>query len=145
MRKTLLMLVLLLGLVATVTACGGSDNDSSPSAEAGASEEELSAEEASAEIDEIKSLLEQAVMQYRAGDKTAADTTVGDAYLEHFEKVEHPLEERDHDFMEDLEHRISTEIRDEMKKDAPADEVAALVDETKADLNNAKAKLQESK
>jgi hypothetical protein len=143
MRKTLLMLVLLLGLVATVTACGGSDNDSSPSAEAGAAEEELSAEEASAEIDEIKSLLDQAVMQYRNGDKTAADTTVGDAYLEHFEKVEHPLEERDHDFMEDLEHKISTEIRDEMKNDTPVDEVAALVEETKADLDTAKAKLQE--
>jgi DNA repair exonuclease SbcCD ATPase subunit len=143
MRKTLLLLVLLLGLVATVTACGGSDNDSSPSAEAGAAEEELSAEEASAEIDEIKSLLDQAVMQYRSGDKAAADTTVGDAYLEHFEKVEHPLEERDHDFMEDLEHRISTEIRDEMKNDTPVDEVAALVEETKADLDTAKAKLQE--
>jgi DNA repair exonuclease SbcCD ATPase subunit len=143
MRKTLLMLVLLLGLAATVTACGGSDNDSSPSAEANASEEELSAEEASAEIDEIKSLLDQAVMQYRSGDKTAADTTVGDAYLEHFEKVEHPLEERDHDFMEDLEHRISTEIREEMKNDTPVDEVAALVEETKADLDTAKAKLQE--
>ena len=142
MRKTLLMLVLLLGLVATVAACGGSDNDS-PSAEAGAAEEELSPTEASAEIDEIKSLLDQAVMQYRNGDKTAADTTVGDAYLEHFEEVEHPLEERDHEFMEELEHRISTEIRDEMKQGSSADEVAALVEETKADLDKAKAMLQE--
>ena len=141
MRRTLLLLVLLLGLVATVTACGGSDNDSSPSAEA--TEGELSAEEASAEIDEIKSLLDQAVMEYRNGDKTAADTTVGDAYLEHFEEVEHPLEERDHEFMEELEHRISTEIRDEMKQGTSADEVAALVEQTKADLDRAKAMLQE--
>ena len=141
MRRTLRLLVLLLGLVATVTACGGSDNDSSQSAEA--AEGELSAKEASAEIDEIKSLLDQAVMQYRNGDKTAADTTVGDAYLEHFEEVEHPLEERDHEFMEELEHRISTEIRDEMKQGTSADEVAALVEETKADLDRAKAMLQE--
>ena len=141
MRRTLLLLVLLLGLVATVTACGGSDNDSSQSAEA--AEGELSAKEASAEIDEIKSLLDQAVMQYRNGDKTAADTTVGDAYLEHFEEVEHPLEERDHEFMEELEHRISTEIRDEMKQGTSADEVAALVEQTKADLDRAKAMLQE--
>jgi hypothetical protein len=82
-------------------------------------------------------------MQYRNGDKTAADTTVGDAYLEHFEEVEHPLEERDHEFMEELEHRISTEIRDEMKQGTSADEVAALVEETKADLERAKAMLQE--
>ena len=143
MRKTVLMLVLLLGLVATVAACG-SDNDSSAPAAATTTEEELSAEAAAAEIDEIKNMLEQAVMQYRDGDTTAADTTVGDAYLEHFEKVEHPLEERDHELMEDLEHRISTEIREEMKNGTSADEVAALVDETKADLNTAKAKLQES-
>ena len=143
MRKTVLMLVLLLGLVATVAACG-SDDSSSPAAAASEGEEEVSAEEAAAEIDEIKNLLDQAVMEYRNGDKTAADTTVGDAYLEHFEEVEHPLEERDHELMEDLEHKISTEIREEMKNDTPADEVAALVDETKADLDTAKAKLQES-
>ena len=143
MRKTVLMLVLLLGLVATVAACG-SDNDSSAPQAAKEGEEEVSAEEAAAEIEEIKSLLDQAVIQYRAGDATAADTTVGDAYLEHFEEVEHPLEERDHELMEDLEHRISTEIRDEMKNGTSADEVAALVDETKADLETAKTKLQES-
>jgi hypothetical protein len=135
MRKTVLLVVLLLGLVGTVSACGGSDDEGSSS--------EVTAEQAAAEIDEIKSLLDQAVMEYREGDKTAADTTVGDAYLEHFEEVEHPLEERDHELMEDLEHRISTEIRDEMKKGASADEVAALVDETKTDLDTAKAKLQE--
>ena len=144
MRKTVLMLVLLLGLVATVAACGSDDNSSSPAAAASEGEEEVSSEEAAAEIDEIKNLLDQAVMQYRAGDTTAADTTVGDAYLEHFEKVEHPLEERDHELMEDLEHGISTEIREEMKNGTSADEVAALVDETKADLETAKAKLQES-
>jgi molybdenum-dependent DNA-binding transcriptional regulator ModE len=135
MRKTVLLAVLLLGLVATVAACGGSED--------GGSSASVTAEQAAAEIDEIKSLLDQAVTQYREGDKAAADTTVGDAYLEHFEEVEHPLEERDHELMEDLEHRISTEIRDEMKKGTNADEVAALVEETKTDLDTAKAKLQE--
>jgi hypothetical protein len=143
MRKTLLLLILLLGVVAvTATACGSDDDSSSATAEE--SESSVTAEEAAAEIDEIKRMLDEGLSQYRSGDKDAADTTVGDAYLEHFEKVEHPLEERDHELMEDLEHRISTEIRDEMKSDAPADEVAALVDETKADLDTAKAKLQEA-
>jgi hypothetical protein len=143
MRKTLLLVILLLGVVAvTATACGSDDDDSSPAA--ATSEGEITAEEAAAEIDEIKRMLDEGLEQYRSGDKEAADTTVGDAYLEHFEKVEHPLEERDHEFMEELEHRISTEIRDEMKNDAPADEVATLVDETKADLDKAKAMLQEA-
>jgi hypothetical protein len=152
MRKTFLLLIVLLGLVAlTVTACGSDDDDSSPAAatategeEEGEEEGEVTAEEAAAEIDEIKRMLDEGLAQYQAGDQEAADTTVGDAYLEHFEKVEHPLEEQDHELMEDLEHRISTEIRDEMKEGASADEVAALIDETKADLDTAKAMLQEA-
>lgn len=148
MRKTFLLLIVLLGLVAlTVTACG-SDDDSSPAAatatEEGEEEGEITAEEAAAEIDEIKRMLDEGLAQYQDGDQEAADTTVGDAYLEHFEKVEHSLEERDHELMEELEHRISTEIRDEMKDGASADEVAALVEETKAELDTAKAKLQEA-
>ena len=148
MRKTFLLLIVLLGLVAlTVTACG-SDDDSSPAAatatDEGEEEGEITAEEAAAEIDEIKRMLDEGLAQYQDGDQEAADTTVGDAYLEHFEKVEHSLEERDHELMEELEHRISTEIRDEMKDGASADEVAALVEETKADLDTAKAKLQEA-
>jgi hypothetical protein len=150
MRKTLLLLIVLLGLVAlTVTACG-SDEDSSPAAATATDEgeeegeDEITAEEAAAEIDEIKRMLDEGLAQYQDGDTKAADTTVGDAYLEHFEKVEHPLEEQDHELMEDLEHRISTEIRDEMKEGASADEVAALVEQTKADLDTAKAKLQEA-
>jgi predicted small lipoprotein YifL len=148
MRKMFLLLIVVLGLVAlTLTACG-SDGDSSPSA-ATATEEgeeggEVTAEEAAAEIDEIKRMLDEGLAQYQDGDKEAADTTIGDAYLEHFEKVEHSLEERDHELMEELEHRISTEIRDEMKADASADEVAALVEQTKVDLDTAKAKLQEA-
>jgi hypothetical protein len=145
MRKTFLLLIVLLGLVAlTVTACGSDDDDSSPAAATATEEGEITAEEAAAEIDEIKRMLDEGLAQYRDGDAEAADTTVGDAYLEHFEKVEHPLEEQDHELMEDLEHRISTEIRDEMKEGASADEVAALVEETKADLDSAKAKLQEA-
>ena len=151
MRKTFLLLIVLLGLVAlTVTACG-SDDDSPPSAatatderEEEGEESEVTAQDAAAEIDEIKRMLDEGLAQYQDGDQEAADTTVGDAYLEHFEKVEHSLEERDHELMEDLEHRISTEIRDEMKEGASADEVAALVEETKAELDTAKAKLQEA-
>jgi type IV pilus biogenesis protein CpaD/CtpE len=143
MRKTFLLLIVLLGLVAlTVTACGSDDDDSSPAAATATEEGEITTAEAAAEIDEIKRMLDEGLAQYQDGDTEAADTTVGDAYLEHFEKVEHPLEERDHELMEELEHRISTEIRDEMKAGASADEVAALVEQTKTDLDAAKAKLQ---
>ena len=134
MRKTWIVLVLVLGAVAlTGAACGSSDE-----------EESTSPTEAVAEIDQISAMLDEGLAQYRSGDKEAADTTIGDAYLEHFEKVEDPLGERDHELMEDLEHQISTEIRDEMKNDAPADEVAKLVSDAKIDLDQAKTKLQEA-
>ena len=134
MRRTTVILVLLLGAVALMgTACGSSDDD-----------EETSPAAAVAEIDEIKAMLDTGLAQYRSGDQEAADTTVGDAYLEHFEHVEDPLGERDHELMEDLEHRISTEIRDEMKDGTPPDQVATLIAETKADLDTAKARLQEA-
>jgi hypothetical protein len=134
MRRTVVILALLLGAVAfTGAACGGSSED-----------EESSPTEAVAEIDQIKTLLDEGLAQYRDGDKEAADTTVGDAYLEHFEKVEDPLGERDHELMEDLEHQISTEIRDEMKDGVPADQVAKLIADTKTDLDLAKTKLQEA-
>ena len=135
MRRTVLVFALLVGALALVGAgCGSSGDD----------EESATPTEAVAEIDEIKSMLDQGLAQYRSGDAVAADTTVGDAYLEHFEKVEHPLEEQDHLLMETLEHRISTEIRDKMKADASADEVAQLIDETKADLDTARTTLQEA-
>jgi hypothetical protein len=134
MRRTMVILVLMLGAVALAgTACGSSDED-----------EETSSAAAVAEIDEIKAMLDTGLVQYRSGDQEAADTTVGDAYLEHFEHVEDPLGERDHELMEDLEHRISTEIRDEMKDGTPPDQVATLIAETKADLDTAKARLQEA-
>jgi hypothetical protein len=134
MRRTMVILVLMLGAVALAgTACGSSGDD-----------EETTPAAAVAEIDEIKAMLDTGLAQYRSGDQEAADTTVGDAYLEHFEHVEDPLGERDHELMEDLEHRISTEIRDEMKDGTRPDQVATLIAETKADLDTAKARLQEA-
>ena len=142
MRRWSIVLVVVLGAFALGTAaCGSSDGNGSTAATQ--EEESVTPAQASAEIDEVKTMLDDAVSKYRAGDAEAADTIVGDAYLEHFEKVEHPLEERDHELMEDLEHRIANEIRDEMKDGADADAVARLVDETKSDLDRAKALLAE--
>jgi hypothetical protein len=137
MRKTILVLIIALGALMSglaLAACGGGDSGSADA---------VSSQEATAEIDEIKAMLDDGLTQYRSGDAEAAEQIVGDAYLEHFEKVEHPLEERDPELMEKLEKRISTEIRDEMKSGTEADTIASLIDETKMDLDTAKAKLSE--
>ena len=44
--------------------------------------------------------------------------------------------------MEELEHRISTEIRDEMKNGASVADVERMIEETKTDLDQAQRLLQ---
>jgi hypothetical protein len=113
--------------------CGGSDESD---------EESATPAEAVAEIGEIKTLLAAAVDQVRAGDADAAEETVGDAYLEHFESVEDPLGERDHDLMEELEAAISTDLRNDIKDGMSADEIETKVDQIDADLDKAVELLQ---
>ena len=136
-KRTLVLIIALAALMSglALTACGSDDEPS---------EEAVSAEEAAAEIDQIKMMLDESLTKYRNGDAKAAEELVGDAYLEHFEKVEHPLEERDPELMEELEVSISAEIRGQMKNGADADKVAALIDETKTELDTAKSKLSEA-
>ena len=130
--RTFVLVLLALTLVGLGAGCGSDDAD----------EADVTPAAAAAEIDTIKSMLDDALAKYEDGDAEAAEELVGDAYLEHFEEVEHPLEEADEELMEDLEHTISTEIREQMKDGAPAAEVAQLIAATKADLDRAKAALQ---
>ena len=115
-------------LAAAVAGCGGSDEPE---------EESATPAEAVAEIQMIKTMLAEAGTQVRAGDADAAEETVGDAYLEHFEHVEGPLGERDHDLMEELEEAISTDLRNDIKDGKSADEVEDAVDEISDDLDRA--------
>ena len=134
LRLSAVLSVLLATLALGATAgCGGSDE---------AGEDSATPAEAVAEIKEIKTLLATAVDEMRAGDADAAEKTVGDAYLEHFESVEDPLGERDHDLMEELEEAISTDLRNDIKDGKAADEIETKVDEIKADLDKAVEVLQ---
>ena len=137
MHRTWTIIALLAAaLVLPLAGCGGNgDGD--------AEEGSTTPAQATAEIETIKRLLDRALAQYRRGEVKAADRTVGDAYLDHFEDVEDPLGERDHELMEELEHAISTKIRDRMKDRAPAGQVATLVAATKRDLDEAAAALRE--
>jgi hypothetical protein len=133
LRLSSVLAFLLAALALVVAGCGGDEESE---------EESATPAEAVAEIGEIKTLLATAVDQVRAGDADAAEETVGDAYLEHFEKVEGPLGERDHELMEELEEAISTDLREEIKAGKGADEIDAAVDEIDADLDRAVEVLQ---
>ncbi len=136
MRTLFAVPALLIALLLLVAAgCGGSDDSSS-------NEDGATPTEAVAEIEQIKTMLDDAVAQVRDGDAEAAEETVGDAYLEHFEHVEDPLGERDHDLMEELEEAISTDLRNEIKAGKSADEIEASVEKIDADLDRAVEVLQ---
>jgi hypothetical protein len=129
MRRLSPVLILLLAAFALAAAgCGGSDESE---------EESATPAEAVTEIDEIKKLLATAVVQVRRGDGDAAEETVGDAYLDHFEQVEGPLGERDHELMEELEEAISTDLRNDIKDGKAVDEIEDAVDEIEDDLDRA--------
>jgi len=131
------VLVLVVAAFALAAAgCGGS-SDSEES-------EDATPAEAIAEIATIKTALDDAVGQVRAGDADAADTTVGDAYLEHFEHVEDPLGDRDHDLMEELEEAISTDLRNQIKAGEDTAAIEASVENIKSNLDKAVDVLQES-
>ena len=130
------VLVLVVAALAIVAAgCGGSsDSEESESA---------TPTEALAEIETIRTALDSAVAKVRAGDAEAAEATVGDAYLEHFEHVEDPLGERDHDLMEELEEAISTDLRNQIKAGEDAAAIQASVANIKSDLDRAVEVLQD--
>ena len=129
------VLPMLLATVALGVAagCGGSEESE---------EEPTTPAEAVAEIGEIKTLLDTAVGQVGEGDTEAAEETVGDAYLEHFEHVEGPLGEKNHELMEELEEAISTDLRADIKAGKSAAEIESTVNEIHADLDRAVELLQ---
>jgi len=125
-----------LAALALIAAGCGDDNGGETTEEAAATPQE-----AISEIGAVRQGLNQGLAAYKSGDAERADQLIGDAYLEHFEIVEGPLEEADPELNEELEELIATEIRDEIKAGAPAPEVEALVKEAQNGLDEAEAAL----
>ncbi len=132
-RLSPVLILVLAALLLAVAGCGGSDESD---------EESATPAEAVAEIEEIKTMLATAVDLVGDGDAEAAEETVGDAYLEHFEHVEGPLGEKDHELMEELEEAISTDLRNDIKEGKSADEIRTQVDAIEEDLDQAVELLQ---
>jgi hypothetical protein len=119
-----------------LAACGGDDTSGSESAQA-----QSTAADAIDEIGETSTGLDQALAQLRDGDAKAAKETVAETYLQHFEKVEGPLEKVDPELMEKLEDGISGDLRGDIGK-ASVNEISAQVKQLKAELATAKRKLE---
>lgn len=125
--------------LALIAGCG---DDSSSATEKEEHEAAATPQKAIAEIGEVRRGLAAGLAAYRQGDAEKADRLIGDAYLEHFELVEGPLEGRDEELNEELELLISTEIRREIKEGAKTASVAALVEKANRELDEAEKALE---
>jgi hypothetical protein len=135
MRRTVLLALFTSSLA--VAACGGSDSSSST-----AESENTSPSVARKEIGETRDALNGALASYKKGNKAAANEQVAEAYVSHFEEVEGPLEGKDAELKESLEHAIADELRTSIKAGKPASEIEAEVKAIVADLDKAEAALQ---
>ena len=122
-------------------AAGCGDDDEGSSRPAESQEAKATPQQAVGEIGQVKAMLRQALVRYQKGDRKGADQLVGDAYLEHFELVEGPLEERDHELTERLEEQIREELREKIRRGASLAQVRALVGQIQTGLDQAAAKL----
>jgi hypothetical protein len=147
MLRVLALLALAGGLL-VVAGCG-SDSDStsagdttvSTTSEESEEEEEATPAQALAEIATIRTLLDEAVAQYASGDHSGGADAVGDIYLEHYEHVEGPLGDVNHDLMEEIEEKLSTDLRTSMEDGAEQSEIEALVSDIKSGLDQAEEEL----
>jgi high-affinity iron transporter len=135
MRRLVLLALFTCSLA--LAACGGSDSSSEES-----EHENASPATARKEVGETRDALNAALATYKKGDKAAANEQVAEAYVSHFEEVEGPLEGKDAELKESLEHAISDDLRSSIKAGKPAKQVEAQVKAIVADLEKAEAALQ---
>ena len=148
MLRVLALLALVGGLL-VVAGCGsdsesasaGDTTVSTTTEESGEEEEESTPAQALAEIVTIRALLDDAVTQYASGDHSGAADAVGDIYLEHYEHVEGPLGDVNHDLMEEIEEKLSTDLRASMDDGAGQSEIDAIVSDIKSGLDQAEEEL----
>jgi hypothetical protein len=128
---------LFMPLLAAVLVGCGSDSSSSES-----EHENASPAVARREVAETRAALNAALATYKAGDHAKAVDQVSEAYVSHFEEVEGPLEGKDHELKESLEHAIADDLRADMKAGKPAAAIERSVNAVVGDLDRAAAALR---
>jgi hypothetical protein len=131
MRLTI-SLVLIAGSTA-LAACGGSDRTE---------HSKTSPATARKEVGATRDALRAALATYQRGDRAAAADQVAEAYVSHFEEAEGPLEGKDDELKESLEHAIAGDLRSGMKAGRPAAAIEAQVNSIVADLDKAQVALR---
>jgi hypothetical protein len=136
-----LLTIAAMGAALALAACGD-DSDEAPATPP--EETAVSPQQAVEEIASVRRGLDQALGAYEEGDVEAADEAASEAYLEHFELVEGPLEEADEELNEELEVEIREELRAAIQDDAPVAQVERLVAQIDRGLDRAEATLEKA-
>ena len=135
-RRRLIPLLALAGSL-LLAACGGSDSSSEAATEAS-----TTPAQARVEIGKVRSAIDDALASLKQGDRASAGEAIAEGYVEHFEKVEGPLDKVDPELKEKLEDSISTDLRDKIKSGASRADVEQLATSIRANLDAAERKLK---
>jgi high-affinity iron transporter len=88
-------------------------------------------------ITEIRSLLNQTIIEYQNKNSSGASALVEEAYLENYEYIEAPLAEQNETLMEETEVMLREQLRDLVKSDSVEGDVQALLQKINSNLDQA--------
>ena len=88
-------------------------------------------------ITEIRSLLNQTIIEYQNKNSSGASALVEEAYLENYEFIEAPLTEQNETLMEETEVMLREQLRDLVKSDGVETDVQALLQKINSNLDQA--------
>lgn len=88
-------------------------------------------------ITEIRSLLNQTIIEYQNKNSSGASALVEEAYLENYEFIEAPLAEQNETLMEETEVMLREQLRDLVKSDGVEADVQALLQKINSNLDQA--------
>ena len=88
-------------------------------------------------ITEIRSLLNQSIIEYQNKNSSGACALVEEAYLENYEFIEAPLAEHNETLMEETEVMLREQLRDLVKSDSVEADIQALLQKINSNLDQA--------
>lgn len=88
-------------------------------------------------ITEIRSLLNETLIEYQNKNFSGASALAEEAYLENYEFLEAPLAEQNDTLMEETEVMLREQLRDQVKGDDPDADVQRLVEQINSNLDQA--------
>lgn len=88
-------------------------------------------------ITEIRSLLNQTIIEYQNKNFSGASALTEEAYLENYEFLEAPLAEQNETLMEETEVMLREQLRDQVKGEDPDADVEKLVTQINSNLDQA--------